>query len=122
MVKRILHGPAGLFRWGNGNVSRRAFSLQIGLYLFQDGREVSNAGRARTGNSRLGRRLWEHRKDRYDSVRIVAGIEDILIEALEPRQNRNPGDDLIAFEYIQQEDPVLEERRVREAVTAATFH
>lgn len=109
------------------------FSQQIGLYLLYDGREVLYVGRARTRDSTLGGRLYDHTKDRlsarwdrfswfgflpvsdngklgelpdqYGSDRMIAEIEAILIEALEPRQNRRRGDDFVAFEYLQQEKP-----------------
>jgi hypothetical protein len=42
---------------------------------------------------------------------IVATMEALLIEGLEPPQNRR-GDDFRAIEYIQREDPELERRRL----------
>ena len=115
------------------------FSQQIGLYLLYDGREVIYVGRVR--DSTLGGRLYEHTKDRlsarwdrfswfgflpvfndgklgkpqdlYSSVGVIAEIEAILIEALEPRQNRKRGDDLLEFEYLQKENPTLKAKRLR---------
>lgn len=46
---------------------------------------------------------------------MVATLEAILVEALEPRQNRKRGDDLMAVEYIQQEDPGVKKRRLKAA-------
>ena len=43
------------------------FSQQIGLYLLYDGREVIYVGRAKTGNSTLGARLYAHTKDRLSA-------------------------------------------------------
>ena len=43
---------------------------------------------------------------------MIAGIEAILIEALEPRQNRKRGDDLEAVEYLQKENPNLMKQKV----------
>ena len=43
----------------------------------------------------------------------------ILIEALEPRQNRKRGDDLSAVEYIQREDPEIQKKRVKESLELA---
>jgi len=43
----------------------------------------------------------------------------ILIEALEPRQNRKRGDDLSAVEYIQCEDPEIQKKRVKESLELA---
>jgi len=39
---------------------------------------------------------------------LIPALEAILIEALEPRQNRKRGDDLSAVEYIQKEDPEIQ--------------
>jgi len=39
---------------------------------------------------------------------IIATMEAVLIEGLEPRQNRKRGDDLQAIEFLQLEDPKLE--------------
>ena len=114
------------------------FSQQIGLYLLYDRREVIYVGRAEART--LGGRLYDHTKDRlsarwdqfswfgflpvsengelgerqsrYDSDRMIAGIEAILIEALEPRQNRKRGDDLEAVEYLQKENPNLMKKKV----------
>ena len=36
---------------------------------------------------------------------MIPALDAILIEALEPRQNRKRGDDLSAVEFIQREDP-----------------
>ena len=41
---------------------------------------------------------------------LIPALEAILIEALEPRQNRKRGDDLSAVEYIQREDPEIQKR------------
>jgi hypothetical protein len=41
-------------------------------------------------------------------------LEAILIEALEPRQNRKRGDDLSAVEYIQKEDPEIQKKIARQ--------
>lgn len=120
------------------------FSQQIGLYLLYDGREVVYVGRAKTGNSTLGGRLYAHTKDRlsarwdrfswfgflpvsdnekpsklqdrYDSDKMIAEIEAILIEALEPRQNRKRGDNFIRLEYLQKENPTLMEQRIMNAI------
>lgn len=115
------------------------FCGQLGIYLLYDGREVIYVGRA-TERS-LGRRLYEHTMDRlstrwdrfswfgvlpvsdtgkldpapseYGSDRLLPAIEAILIEALEPRQNRKRGDDLAAVEYLQHEDPALRKTRIK---------
>jgi hypothetical protein len=40
-------------------------------------------------------------------------MEAVLIEGLEPRQNRKRGDDFKAVEYLQVEDPALERSRMK---------
>jgi hypothetical protein len=121
------------------------FNKQLGIYLLYDGREVIYIGRTR--DRPLGRRLYEHtsfrmaaRWDRfswfglmpvsetgvlgtlpetYDAAKMIPALEAILIEALEPRQNRKRGDDLSAVEYIQREDPEIQKRRVKESLELA---
>jgi hypothetical protein len=39
---------------------------------------------------------------------VIATMEAVLIEGLEPRQNRRRGDDFQAVEFLQFEDPRLE--------------
>ena len=96
------------------------FNKQLGIYLLYHGREVIYVGRAT--ERPLGRRLYEHTLDRlstrwdrfswfgllpvsengslaampaqYGSEQLIPALEAILIEALEPRQNRRRGDDL----------------------------
>lgn len=115
------------------------FYAQLGVYLLYDGREVIYVGR--TTDRPLGRRLYEHTLDRmsarwdrfswfgmlpvrengvlgelpgqHDAAKLIPALEAILIEALEPRQNRKRGDDLVAFEYIQQVDPEIEKKKVK---------
>ena len=121
------------------------FNAQLGIYLLYDGREVIYIGR--TTDRPLGRRLYEHTLDRlaarwdrfswfgllpvsdaghlqplptaYEAAKIIPALEAILIEALEPRQNRKRGDDLSAAEFMQLEDPEIQKRRVRASLEAA---
>ncbi|MFO0872436.1 MAG: hypothetical protein U0575_00505 [Phycisphaerales bacterium] len=44
---------------------------------------------------------------------IVSAFEAILIETLEPPQNRRRGDDFAGIEYIQDIDPELREREIK---------
>lgn len=118
------------------------FSKQLGIYLLYDGREVIYAGR--TTERPLGKRLYEHTTDRlssrwdrfswfgllrvsedgqldaqpamYQGTRIIPAVEAILIEALEPRQNRKRGDDLSQVEYIQKEDPEILRKKAQQIV------
>lgn len=121
------------------------FNAQLGIYLLYDGREVIYIGR--TTDRPLGRRLYEHTLDRlaarwdrfswfgllpvsdaghlqplpnaYEAAKIIPALEAILIEALEPRQNRKRGDDLSAAEFMQLEDPEIQKKRVRASLEAA---
>jgi hypothetical protein len=121
------------------------FNKQLGIYLLYDGREVIYVGR--TTDRPLGRRLYEHTLDRlstrwdrfswfgllpvsnsgslgelpgeYEAAMLIPALEAILIEALEPRQNRKRGDDLAAVEYLQKLDPEIERKRVKATFDAA---
>lgn len=121
------------------------FNKQLGIYLLYDGREVIYVGR--TTDRPLGRRLYEHTIDRmsarwdrfswfgllpvsdtgelgslpdqYDAAKLIPALEAILIEALEPRQNRKRGDDLAAVEYLQRVDPEIEKKKVKATLDAA---
>lgn len=121
------------------------FNKQLGIYLLYDGREVIYVGR--TTDRPLGRRLFEHTLDRmsarwdrfswfgllpvtesgqlgklpdsYVAAKIIPALEAILIEALEPRQNRKRGDDLAAVEYLQKVDPEIEKKKVKATLDAA---
>ena len=94
----------------------------------------------------LGKRLFEHTVDRLGSrwnrfswfglldvtnegglrdvplkaslAVLVATLEALLIEALEPPQNRKRGDDFSAIEYIQDVDPELKEREIKNTLRA----
>jgi hypothetical protein len=121
------------------------FHKQTGIYLLYDGREVIYVGRAT--DRPLGRRLYEHTLDRftsrwdrfswfgllpisetgslgnmpesYEAIKIIPAVEAIMVEALEPRQNRKRGDDLSAVEYIQLEDPEIQRKKVKQTMEAA---
>jgi hypothetical protein len=120
------------------------FNIQRGIYLLYDGREVIYIGR--TTDRPLGRRLYEHTLDRmatrwdrfswfglrpvadsgqlgalpsaYDAAQMIPALEAILIEALEPRQNRKRGDDLSAVEFMQHEDPEVQKKKLRDSFEA----
>ena len=119
-----------------------SFTKQLGVYLLYDGREVVYVGRAT--ERPLGRRLYEHTLDRLstrwdrfswfgllpiledgslaampaqlETEYLIPALEAVLIEALEPRQNRRRGDDLMAVEYLQEEDPEIEKKKLREGL------
>jgi hypothetical protein len=115
------------------------FYEQLGIYLLYDGREVIYVGR--TTDRPLGKRLYEHTLDRlsvrwdrfswfgllpiteegqigklpatYVASKMIPALEAILIEAMEPRQNRKRGDDLSAVEYLQKEDPAIAKKKIK---------
>lgn len=116
------------------------FAGQKGVYLLHDGREVIYVGR--TTDRPLGVRLKEHITDRlsgrwdrfswfgvyavadtgkldtaaigaFDLSTLIATMEALLIEGLEPRQNRKRGDDFGALEFLQIEDPAIDADRKR---------
>lgn len=102
-------------------------SEQIGIYLLYDGREVVYVGRSI--DRPIGLRLYEHTQDRLrarwnrfswyglygvtdsgkltksvpdiDAGSLIRALEAVLIESMEPRQNRKRGDDFSGIEYIQ---------------------
>lgn len=112
------------------------FRDQRGVYLLHDAQGVVYVGRAT--DQGLGTRLYQHTLDRLngrwtrfswfgiypvtakgdlntsinlnvkDPAVLIATMEAVLIEGLEPRQNRRQGDDFRAIEYLQYEDPKLE--------------
>ena len=110
------------------------FAQQRGAYLLQDNREVIYAGR--TTDQALAKRLFQHTYDRlngrwnrfswfgvltvteagkleknprsFSAEDWIVAMEALLIEALEPPQNRKRGDDFSAVEYLQVKDPELE--------------
>lgn len=114
-------------------------SGQKGVYLLHDHREVIYVGRSI--DRLLGARLWDHTRDRLssrwqkfswfgtrplkedgeldiaaesiDSALFIVAMEALLIEAVEPRQNRRQGDGFKAAEFLQVEDPHLESERKR---------
>lgn len=114
------------------------FNQQAGVYLLYDGSRVVYVGRVT--EPRMGARLWEHTRDRltgrwdrfsWFGVRgvtehgalgpvpesagsiamLIATMEALLIEGLEPPQNRRQGDGFNALEFIQMTDPEIESQR-----------
>lgn len=116
------------------------FAEQAGVYLLYDGNRVIYVGRVI--EARLATRLWEHTRDRltgrwdrfsWFGVRgvledgalspipsagievrtLIATMEALLIEGLEPPQNRRQGDGFSAVEFLQAPDPKVTDRRNR---------
>lgn len=111
---------------------------QAGVYLLHDFRDIVYVGRAT--EAPLGSRLFAHTRDRlktrwnrfswfgfrkvddngtlgpisktYDFRDVIVAMEALLIEALEPPQNRKGGDGFHGIEYIQSEDPEKAKERL----------
>lgn len=114
-------------------------SEQIGIYVLYDRREPIYVGRTIDGS--IGQRLLSHtngrlgtRWDRFswfgflpvredgslgsameeaDFEEIIEAMESILIEIIEPRQNRRGGDNLSGLEFMQAEDPEIAKEDIR---------
>jgi hypothetical protein len=116
------------------------FCEQKGVYLLHDGRSVVYVGRST--DQPLGVRLRQHTSDRlngrwdrfswfgiypisengtllknsstqYGIDMLIVTMEALLIEGLEPPQNRKRGDDFRAAEFQQTEDPEIGKARIR---------
>jgi len=120
------------------------FGKQKGIYILYDHHTVVYIGRSI--DRPLGKRLFEHTVDRLGGrwnrfswfglldvtqagnlrettlntslASLVATLEALLIEALEPPQNRKRGDDFSAIEYIQDIDPELKEKEIQNTLRA----
>lgn len=119
------------------------FCDQLGVYILYDRHEVVYAGRSA---ERLGVRLREHTTDRLNgrwdrfswfglsqvtsegkliplgkvtlsANTVIASLEALLIEGLEPKQNRKRGDEFKAIEYLQYQDPALRKKQVVQMIT-----
>ena len=119
------------------------FRDQRGVYMLHDSREAVYVGR--TTDQPLGKRLYQHTIDRLNgrwdrfswfgvysaqengalkqieetqvSVDLlITTMEALLIEGLEPPQNRKRGDDFRAIEFLQVEDPQINKNRILEFI------
>ncbi len=127
--------------YGKQNVNAKPvdFGKQIGIYILYDHHTVVYVGRSI--DRPLGKRLFEHTVDRLVSrwnrfswfglldvtdegslretipdtslANLVATLEAILIETVEPPQNRKRGDGFTGMEYIQDVDPELKDREIK---------
>ncbi len=115
------------------------FAGQRGVYLLHDARSVVYVGR--TTDQPLGKRLAQHTADRLNgrwdrfswfgvcsvesdgSLRmadtprfnldsLIVTMEALLIEGLEPPQNRKRGDEFRAIEYLQVEDAEISKSKI----------
>ena len=124
------------------------FKEQIGIYLLHDSRETIYVGQAI--KQALGKRIKDHTTDRLSgrwnrfswfgfypinkkgelitNIGLVnIGIEHIgdlleaiLIESIEPKQNRKQGNLFNGIEYIQKEAPELKEIKMKQTIQAIT--
>jgi hypothetical protein len=137
------HHPSllGIQQRGAQNVD---FGGQKGVYLLHDGRHVVYVGR--TTDQTMGQRLFQHTYDRLNgrwdrfswfgvlpvnedgSLGAAAGagfgiddlisaMEALLIEAVEPPQNRRRGDQISAVEYLQAEDTAFKNKQAKALVS-----
>ena len=124
------------------------FKDQIGIYLLHDSRETIYIGQAL--EQPLGQRLKNHMSDRLSgrwdrfswfgfypvsengkldndikfeniTVQHLGNIlEAILIESIEPRQNRKQGNTFAGIEYLQKESPEIKKRKTEELIRELT--
>lgn len=124
------------------------FKYQNGIYLLHDSRETVYIGQAI--EQPLGKRLKDHTTDRlagrWDrfswfgfypvtedaklnlnvrfrdfTIQNLADImEAILIESIEPRQNRKQGNSFMGLEYLQQEAPEIKRRLKQQLIQELT--
>ena len=129
--------------------TRADFCGQHGVYLLHDVREVIYVGRTTKGDlgrrlydhtrdrlqGRWSRFSWfgfrpvsstgklgektEALPANYRMETLIATIEAVLIEALEPRQNRKRGDGVKVTEYRQVADPEIKQKAVVETLLGA---
>jgi len=120
------------------------FGKQKGIYILYDQHTVVYVGRSI--DRPLGKRLCEHTIDRLSSrwnrfswfglldvtseggldkasvainlAAMIGTLEALLIESLEPPQNRKRGDGFSAVEYIQDVDPEFQERKIQDTLRA----
>ena len=127
---------------------RQAPKYLIGIYLLHDSRETIYVGQAI--EQPLGQRLRNHTSDRlsgrwdrfswfgfypvsdkgglnkdlkFDNITIQDFgdiLEAILIESIEPRQNRKQGNMFAGIEYLQQEAPEIKKRMKEQLIRELT--
>lgn len=135
----VWRGDARMFGKQQAMAKSVDFGKQKGIYILYDQHTVVYVGRSI--DRPLGKRLYEHTIDRLGSrwnrfswfglldvtpeggllevpiatslAALIGTLEALLIESLEPPQNRKRGDDFSAVEYIQDIDPELREREIQ---------
>ncbi len=124
------------------------FKGQIGIYLLHDSRETIYIGQAI--EQPLGKRLKDHTSDRlagrwdrfswfgfypvreegelnldakfkeFTIQNLGDILEAILIESIEPRQNRKQGNSFTGLEYLQQEAPEIKKKLKEQIIRELT--
>lgn len=124
------------------------FNDQRGIYLLHDNRETIYVGQAI--EQTLEQRLKHHTADRLSGrwdrfswygfysvndkghlynrkkfqsldIQVLADtLEAILIESIEPRQNRKQGNTFFGMEYLQQESPEIKKKKTEELIRELT--
>ena len=124
------------------------FKDQIGIYLLHDSRETVYVGQAI--EQPLGKRLKDHTTDRlagrwdrfswfgfypvtedaklnlnakfkeFTIQNLGDILEAILIESIEPRQNRKQGNSFTGLEYLQQEAPEIKKKLKEQLIKELT--
>ena len=138
----IVWRPSAVKLLGRQSVGAKPvnFHKQRGIYILYDYHTVVYVGRVI--DRPMGKRLYEHTIDRLNSrwnrfswfglynvtddgnlqdmqsqsssmSNLIIALEAVLIEALEPPQNRRRGDDFSDQEYIQDVDPELKKIEVK---------
>lgn len=144
--KPRLYGVFQTERAPKADPTRVDFCGQHGVYLLHDVREVIYVGRTTRGdlgkrlydhtrdrmqgrwsrfswfgfrpvseNGKLGAKANALPND-YGTENLIATMEAVLIEALEPRQNRQQGDGIKAVEYRQVVDPAIEKKARKDLI------
>ncbi len=134
------HKPIKILGQENIKSKKVDFSSQIAVYLLYDGREVIYVGQTQTLGQRLSEHLFDRHRGRWDrfswfglktvsekgsledveentkfpTKMIINTLEALLIEGLEPRQNRQQGNGFSGKEFLQVEDTELEKRRQKD--------
>lgn len=119
------------------------FSSQVGIYLLHDGRETIYVGQAieQPIGKRLYQHTKDRFSGRWDRFswygfysvsddakidisktildkitlsELANTLEAVLIESMEPRQNRKKGNTLSGIEYLQFEDPEIRKKRTQQ--------
>jgi len=124
------------------------FKDQRGIYLLYDSREIIYVGQAI--EQTLGQRLKQHISDRLSGrwnrfswfgfysvndkghlldrrkfenldIQVLSDtLEAILIESVEPRQNRKQGNTLFGMEYLQQESSEIKKKKTEDLIRELT--